>query len=230
MAKTTDSCSHQESAPYAAIDVLHESQAGSGRHKCVTCAYNAGYRDAQAGKASGQYSETCERKQSAPVATITALPDSQAGHGRHKCAICAYRLGFNAYAEEFARLEKERAIFESDRDDSETGSRNLVEVKRFAYHRRLERDQSVTRTIKAQLGLSCECCALVLEDAYGALGKGYIEAHHRIPLSALNEGESREVSSKDFAALCPNCHRMIHRLSDVSDIAALRTIFLRAKK
>jgi 5-methylcytosine-specific restriction protein A len=41
----------------------------------------------------------------------------------------------------------------------------------------------------------------------------------------LNEGEavSYEVGT-DFAVLCSNCHRMIHRTSDPSNLAAFRRL------
>ena len=35
--------------------------------------------------------------------------------------------------------------------------------------------------------------------------------HHLIPLSSLSIGEERIYTAKDFAVLCSNCHRMIHR-------------------
>ncbi len=42
----------------------------------------------------GNTAENCEHANAAPRATIEALPESQAGAGRHKCAVCAYRAGF----------------------------------------------------------------------------------------------------------------------------------------
>jgi hypothetical protein len=41
----------------------------------------------------GTLDETCQIGKSAPGAMLDALPDSQAGAGRHKCCICAYLLG-----------------------------------------------------------------------------------------------------------------------------------------
>lgn len=42
-------------------------------------------------------------------------------------------------------------------------------------------------------------------------GEFYIEAHHIRPL-ADNDGASVQTDSKnDFAFLCSNCHRMVHR-------------------
>lgn len=36
---------------------------------------------------------TCTHGHVAPSASILNLPDSQAGLGRHRCAVCAYRQG-----------------------------------------------------------------------------------------------------------------------------------------
>lgn len=48
--------------------------------------------------------------------------------------------------------------------------------------------------------------------AYGNLGKGYIETHHLTALHELPPDYPICLSPKnDFAVLCANCHRMIHR-------------------
>ncbi len=40
----------------------------------------------------------------------------------------------------------------------------------------------------------------------------YIEAHHLVPLSFYAEDEIPELSPRDdFAVVCANCHRMLHR-------------------
>ncbi|MCA1337478.1 HNH endonuclease [Pseudooceanicola marinus] len=56
-------------------------------------------------------------------------------------------------------------------------------------------------------------------DVYGDLGAGYIEAHHKIPVSSLDEASCTHIS--DLAALCANCHRIIHKngLMPVEDLA-----------
>lgn len=59
-----------------------------------------------------------------------------------------------------------------------------------------------------------------MEAIYGELGTGYIEAHHKVPVALIEEGETTKLS--DLAALCANCHRMIHRngLMSVEALAA----------
>jgi 5-methylcytosine-specific restriction enzyme A len=55
----------------------------------------------------------------------------------------------------------------------------------------------------------------------GEIGRGFIEAHHLRPIATLEEGVPVEYDvAADFAVLCSNCHRMIHRFGDASDLAA----------
>jgi 5-methylcytosine-specific restriction enzyme A len=60
-------------------------------------------------------------------------------------------------------------------------------------------------------------------EHYGEMGRGFIEAHHLRPIATLEEGVPvRYDVAADFAVLCSNCHRMIHRFSHPSDLAAFR--------
>lgn len=63
--------------------------------------------------------------------------------------------------------------------------------------------------IKAH-GAICQVCGFDFEKAYGALGRGFIEVHHKKPLYSYNE-ETEVDPIEDLACLCSNCHRMIHR-------------------
>jgi 5-methylcytosine-specific restriction protein A len=50
-----------------------------------------------------------------------------------------------------------------------------------------------------------------LEEVYGPVADGYIEAHHLMLFASL-EGRPTELDPKtDFAVVCANCHRMLHR-------------------
>lgn len=72
-----------------------------------------------------------------------------------------------------------------------------------------ERDPTLVRKFKAALEEPrCEACSLLLSEIYGDLAKNYIEAHHRKPL-ALDSSQPTRL--EDLAALCPNCHRIIHK-------------------
>ena len=55
---------------------------------------------------------------------------------------------------------------------------------------------------------TCAVCLFNFGREFGDHGKGYIEAHHIVPLAHSNE--VRAVREEDFVALCANCHRMAH--------------------
>lgn len=84
----------------------------------------------------------------------------------------------------------------------------------YRLHRRLERDGSLPRRVKAARlattgKLECEACAFDFAEIFGELGEGFIEAHHRVPVHKL--GGTMKTKAEDLALVCPNCHRMLHR-------------------
>jgi 5-methylcytosine-specific restriction protein A len=60
--------------------------------------------------------------------------------------------------------------------------------------------------------LRCEACDLCFEDTYGKHGEGFIEVHHRRPISEY--GGASVTLLADLALLCSNCHSMVHRHRD----------------
>ena len=62
-------------------------------------------------------------------------------------------------------------------------------------------------------GTRCMVCDFDFEEAYGELGKDFIEVHHTKPLYSL-EDEVEINPEEDLVCLCSNCHRMIHRRRD----------------
>ena len=63
-------------------------------------------------------------------------------------------------------------------------------------------------------------CQFDFYKIYGDLGKGFIEAHHRVPLSEI-DGE-KITTLEDLALVCSNCHRMLHKAISTLSIAELR--------
>lgn len=59
-------------------------------------------------------------------------------------------------------------------------------------------------------GTTCMACGFNFEKFYGIYGKNYIEVHHIVPLSSIDE-EIEVNPAEDLVVLCANCHRMIHR-------------------
>ena len=73
--------------------------------------------------------------------------------------------------------------------------------------------------------MACQVCEFDFASHYGQVGKDFIEVHHLVPIGSLKEGTqvAYDVAS-DFAVLCANCHRMIHRMPDVANLDALRSL------
>lgn len=103
-------------------------------------------------------------------------------------------------------------------------AKTVEERKRRRLHEKFDRRGDVSLKVKKRKGYKCEACALLFTDRYGDLGDKFIEAHHLKPFASLNEGKIRLNIETDFAVLCSNCHRMIHRLEDPSDLNKLRMI------
>lgn len=114
-------------------------------------------------------------------------------------------------------------VVHTDEEGSTGGT--IEERRQYRLHLRIERNANAGRLAKGHHGYVCQCCDFDFEATYGELGKEFIEAHHLRPLSELAEGASVSYDiPTDFAVLCANCHRMIHRLEDVSDLAGLRSL------
>ncbi|MDP4006710.1 EVE domain-containing protein [Methylobacterium sp. NEAU K] len=107
-----------------------------------------------------------------------------------------------------------------ERDDADDDEKlfSVVERKRYREHRRIERASTAAAEVKRVRGFTCEACGFAFGDMYGDLGSEFIEAHHLHPLASLSEGEEIRFGINDFAVLCSNCHRMIHRWHDPSDL------------
>lgn len=101
----------------------------------------------------------------------------------------------------------------------------ITETRKYAYHRKVERNRTAARQAKKFHGTVCQACDLDFGQRYGELGRGFIEAHHLKPISGLEEGVAVDYNvADDFAVLCANCHRMIHRSDDPSDLKKFRAL------
>lgn len=96
------------------------------------------------------------------------------------------------------------------------------DATRFRMHKRIERNASLAKAVKKHHGYSCQVCNTNFEARYGEIGKEYIEAHHLKPLASLKGKKVAMDPAMDFAVLCANCHRMIHRSGCVDDIARFK--------
>jgi ribosomal protein L37AE/L43A len=102
----------------------------------------------------------------------------------------------------------------STASDPESLPATLEGRKRLVVHFRIERSASAAQSAKdlhatRDPACSCEACGFSFAAVYGSHGANYIEAHHRAPLSSLDTPKVPSMS--DFALVCANCHRMLHR-------------------
>ena len=117
------------------------------------------------------------------------------------------------------------AISAQNNEDEHDAGESLSERRRYVLHRSIERNSAAGKKAKDVHGYVCHACKFDFEAVYGALGRKYIEAHHLTPLASLPEGVEIPVDpEKDFAVLCSNCHRMIHRPKTLLLIEELRAI------
>ena len=93
----------------------------------------------------------------------------------------------------------------------------VVESRKRRISERLER-QGAYRQFIQKKGYRCEACGWSINEKEQAVWRSSFELHHLTPVSELEEADSREVRSEDFAVLCASCHRAIHRTNYVSDI------------
>jgi hypothetical protein len=93
--------------------------------------------------------------------------------------------------------------------------RSHLRRERLAYFR----DQKLHESIKPY---RCEACEMAFEERYGEIGKDFIEVHHK---TAIATG-TRETEVEDLALLCSNCHRMIHKTDNISDIEEFKKKYL----
>ena len=115
--------------------------------------------------------------------------------------------------------DSDNFLIGEDQDEKIT----IEETYKKKVHYLIERPSSAQiKKIKKELGYICQSCSFDFQKVYGEIGKEYIEAHHLIPMSELKKGETRTLTKKDFAVLCSNCHRMIHKLTDSSDLEKLK--------
>lgn len=89
-------------------------------------------------------------------------------------------------------------------------------VRKLRQHWYLERDSSLPRKAKEafifQHGeLFCEVCGIRPVATYG---HPLVDAHHKLPLSKYSEIGKLTTLPSDFAILCPNCHRAVHKQVD----------------
>lgn len=97
-------------------------------------------------------------------------------------------------------------------------------LKKYTLHKSFERNNTLVNNLKARRMqidplLHCEICGFSFIEKYGDIGDGFIEAHHKVPLSTI--GEQTITHENDLILVCSNCHRMLHRSNPTLTIQEL---------
>ncbi|HMP84107.1 MAG TPA: HNH endonuclease [Verrucomicrobiota bacterium] len=224
-------CAHHNTIPDDVLVRIPGSQAGSGRHRCVICAYAQGVAAARRGatiRSLGE-TETCNHGSEAPSQILRKLQESQAGGGRHKCCTCAFQLGFLSLTAEIEAQTRADVETEDASHGVESRSGHAEGCEVFRQSRTYERDpRNRAAAIRAH-GNTCVACGYNFDTFYGAAyARSYIEVHHLNPLAG---GVEREVDPvTDLCPLCANCHSMAHRRpGTVLSIEDLRRLIEQAR-
>lgn len=92
----------------------------------------------------------------------------------------------------------------SPQQDYEEGERHVRESYYF------KRNAKLVQDAKNKYGFKCQICGFDFESFYGAeIGSGFIECHHKNPLSEKDENYKSTLD--DVCVVCSNCHRILHR-------------------
>ncbi|GJL58114.1 MAG: hypothetical protein NPIRA03_09710 [Nitrospirales bacterium] len=111
-----------------------------------------------------------------------------------------------------------------EEEDFGVKEKNFEDLRKFRAHKRYERNQGLAKKAKKIHKYKCQACGFHFVEVYGPIGKDFIEAHHLRTLS-LFKGQKVSFDPKaDFAVLCSNCHRMIHRYEDPGDLKGFRSL------
>jgi 5-methylcytosine-specific restriction protein A len=126
------------------------------------------------------------------------------------------RADLNKFIELYFLLASKELVPYAENLEEDEKSLNEEDLRTLREHKRIERNRRLAEKAKKVHGYTCQACNFNFEEKYEELGKRFIEAYHLIPLHEL-KGQKVILNPKvDFAILCSNCHRMIHRTTLVS--------------
>ncbi len=122
---------------------------------------------------------------------------------------------------EYSKLNEFSGVLAEEEEFSCMEGRILYQL-----HRTRERNQEIVKkakehAIKSGHGLVCCICNFDFYHFYGDIGKDYIECHHIKPIAEYGEGGRTKVT--DFALVCANCHKMLHRRSPWIKVEELKS-------
>lgn len=115
---------------------------------------------------------------------------------------------------------------QAEKENDEDKYKGYEDLRRFRFHKRIERNIQLSKRVKEAQGYTCKACGMNFVKRYGAIGQNFIEAHHLKPVSLLGSNKIQLDIRTDFTVLCSNCHSMIHRLDDCSDLEKLKALLI----
>ena len=122
---------------------------------------------------------------------------------------CVYGVGARRGVWRLRTPSTDTAQLDEIIDGSEAFLEAAEGQAKLRIHLSRERSRTLIKKFKASLqNPRCEACGFSFNEKYGDLGNNYIEAHHKLPVASLVEGTKTKLT--DLAALCANCHRVIH--------------------
>jgi len=86
---------------------------------------------------------------------------------------------------------------------------------------RFERNPHAREQCIAHYGCRCSVCDFDFEHVYGEIGRAFIHVHHLKPLAEIRKEYVIDPIA-DMRPICPNCHAMIHKCSEMMTIETLR--------
>ena len=72
-----------------------------------------------------------------------------------------------------------------------TRQMSITETRKYAYHRKVERNSTAARYAKKCHGNRCQACGLNFAERHGDIGAGFNEVHHLRPISWPTAATSR---------------------------------------
>ena len=120
----------------------------------------------------------------------------------------------------------EAGVLSDDQLEVPEGAKTRVEVNRY------ERDPNARRRCLEHYDYTCQVYGLKFEERYGDFARGFMHAHHKVPLSQVIDHDNHQVNPEtDLVAVCPNCHAMLHRHPDrPCDVETLRREMTKAQE
>ena len=89
---------------------------------------------------------------------------------------------------------------------------------------RKQRNRAIRNQCAERDNYTCRVCGFNFGKIYGDRGKGFIEIHHKNPMTNF-DGE-HEIKLEDLVALCSNCHSMIHYGGEFIDVDDLKKLYM----